>query len=75
MINYYRVVYYDKNNIFENFEVIEVRDKIDLISKINKHYPLPIEIYKCNKNGNNYTGRMVYPILQIRDDIGEAIAE
>lgn len=53
---YYRIVYF-KNNKF--YKVIITSDENKVKSLITLQTP-NIEIYKCNANGNNYTGRRIY---------------
>ena len=53
---YYRIVYF-KNNKF--YKVIITSDEDKVKSLISLQTP-NIEIYKCNANGNNYSGRRIY---------------
>lgn len=53
---YYRIVYF-KNNKF--WKVVITSDEKEVKFLINSQIP-DIEIYKCNVNGNNYSGRRIY---------------
>lgn len=53
---YFRIVYF-KNNKF--LKVVITGDEEKVKQLINLQTP-NIEIYKCNQNGNNYTGRRIY---------------
>lgn len=53
---YYRIIYF-KNNKF--YKVVITSDENKVKSLIILQTP-NIKIYKCNANGNNYTGRRIY---------------
>lgn len=53
---YYRIIYF-KNNKFHKTVITSDENKIK--SLITLQTP-NIEIYKCNANGNNYSGRRIY---------------
>ena len=53
---YYRIVYF-KNNKF--WKVVITSDEKEIKFLINSQIP-NIQIYKCNVNGNNYSGRRIY---------------
>lgn len=53
---YYRIVYF-KNNKF--WKVVITSD-IDKVNQLIMLQISNIEIYKCNANGNNYSGRRIY---------------
>ena len=53
---YYRIVYF-KNNKF--WKTVITSDEKEVKFLINSQTP-NIEIYKCNANGNNYSGRKIY---------------
>lgn len=53
---YFRIVYF-KNNKFLKTVITGDEEKVKQL--INLQTP-NIEIYKCNQNGNNYTGRRIY---------------
>lgn len=53
---YFRIVYF-KNNKF--LKTVITGDEKKVKQLINLQTP-NIEIYKCNQNGNNYSGRRIY---------------
>lgn len=53
---YFRIVYF-KNNKFLKTVITGDEEKVKQL--INLQTP-NIEIYKCNQNGNNYSGRRIY---------------
>lgn len=53
---YFRIVYF-KNNKFLKTVITGDEEKVKQL--INLQTP-NIEIYRCNQNGNNYSGRRIY---------------
>lgn len=53
---YFRIIYF-KNNKFLKTVITGDEEKVKQL--INLQTP-NIEIYKCNQNGNNYSGRRIY---------------
>ena len=60
MDKYFRIEYYDKTNKFAKHIIVSADNIEQCINCYdNDRYPI-IRIYKCNKNGNNYSGRLIY---------------
>lgn len=58
---YYRIVYF-KNGTFSRIEITNSKSKVKRL--IYTHQP-DVEVYRCNANGNNYTGRKIYPYEEV----------
>lgn len=61
---YYRIVKF-KDGKAQSVKIVEDEDQCIRAISAN---PNDVEIYKCNKHGNNYTNRMVYPVEQVRNE-------
>ena len=73
-MQYYRVVFFDENHRFLKYEIIKMECVHDLLIYYKKHYASPyMEIYRCNKRGNNYTHRMIYPHPEVKPNSIEMI--
>ena len=53
---YFRIVYFKDNKYLKT---VITGDEAEVRQLINLRTP-NIKIYRCNQNGNNYTGRRIY---------------
>ena len=65
----YRIEYFDNHLKFYRYEIVNSFVFNQIVNVKNPRDWNQIRIYKCNANGNNYTGRMLFPVKQIDDNI------
>lgn len=61
---YYRVEHFDGSGKFRKLEVLRHGDRTvaEIVLQDSN-----VKVFKCNRRGNNYTGRMLYPFQEVKD--------